>query len=42
METLDEKIERILSRDLWIKAEFEKSKNEIKELIKEAKTEASA
>ena len=34
---LDEKIELILTRDLWLTKDFEQSKNEIKQLIKEAK-----
>ena len=36
-ENLDEKIELILTRDLWLTKDFEQSKNEIKQLIKEAK-----
>jgi len=34
--SLDEKIELILSRDLWLKKDFEQSKSEIKQLINAA------
>jgi hypothetical protein len=40
MTELDKKIENILNRDLYLKKDFERSKSDIKQLIKEAKEEA--